>query len=315
MHQSTGRWKLGLALSLTTAFLWGVLPIALKGVLVTIDAVTITWYRFIVSVALVALILYRRNRLPNTKWLKDRKLLLLFILVIIGLSSNYILYLMGLNLVTPSAAQVVIQIAPLLLLIGGLVVFKEEFSRLQWAGVLMFLLGLGLFFNHRLDSILQAITTTDGDQNYAWGLLLILIAAVTWAAYALSQKQLLLNYGSQQIMFIAYIAASLLFFPSAEVFSVSALTGVQWILLLFCCLNTFIAYGSFAEALEHWEASRVGAVLAITPLITIACAYFTSHLFPGYITIESVNTTSLLGAGILVLGSLIAALAKRKKSN
>lgn len=306
MHKTSGRWQLGLLLSLTTAVMWGILPIALKGLLDTIDSYTITWYRFIVAVVFVALILFKRNRLPDLKWLKQPKSLTLFIIVIIGLSSNYILYLLGLDLVSPSAAQVVIQIAPMLLLLGGILVFKESFSFQQWLGVGLFVLGLGLFFNHRLETIL------DAQSEYNFGLLLILFAAVTWATYALSQKQLLINYGSQQIMLITYVAASFLFFPSADVFSVSNLDSIQWFLLIFCCINTLIAYGCFAEALEHWEASRVAAVLAITPLFTLIFAFITNQIFPDYLVLEKINMLSIIGAVILVGGSLMTALAKKK---
>lgn len=306
MHKTSGQWKKGLYLSLTTATLWGMLPIALKGLLETIDSVTITWYRFFVSVILIGIILAKKQRLPDLKWLKNRRLLIFFTVIIAGLCSNYILYLMGLNLVTPSAAQIVIQVAPLLLLIGGVVIFKENFSLFQWCGVLIFVVGLGLFFNHRFEAILNA------SSDYNWGLFLVLIAAVAWAAYALAQKQLLQHYGSQQIMFITYVAAIFLFMPGASILSVTQLTAVQWFLLIFSCLNTVIAYGSFAEALAHWEASRVAAVLAITPLLTILFAYLTHLLFPEYMQLEDFNHWSIFGAIILVVGSLIAALAKKR---
>ncbi len=305
MHKTSGRWQYGFALALTTATLWGMLPIALKGLLTTIDSMTITWYRFVVALAMVWLVLASRQRIPDFNWIKQSKPRLLFALVILGLSSNYILYLMGLDRVSPSAAQVVIQMAPLLLLIGGIFVFKESFSWLQWLGVLLFVSGLLLFFNHRIESL-----WTDRSE-YQLGVIMVLVAAFTWAAYALAQKQLLQNYGSQQIMFVAYIVASLIFFPTADVLSVSALSPLQWGLLIFCCANTLIAYGSFAEALEHWEASRVSAVLAITPLMTILFAHLTDYFWPGYIQLEDLNSLSLIGALVVVLGSLITAMAKK----
>jgi len=49
MHEISGRWRLGLFLSLTTAILWGVLPIALKGLLQYMDVNTITWFRFLIA--------------------------------------------------------------------------------------------------------------------------------------------------------------------------------------------------------------------------------------------------------------------------
>ena len=40
-------------------------------------------------------------------------------------------------------------------------------------------------------------------------------------------------------------------------------------LLAYCALNTLVAYGAFAEALAHWEASRVSTILATTPLLSL----------------------------------------------
>ncbi len=307
MHQSSGRWQLGLLLSLITALLWGMLPIALKGLLQTMDATSITWYRFVVALVVTAVFLIKSRKLPNLKWLKQKKRLGLFAVVIFGLCGNYILYLMGLSFVTPSAAQVMIQLAPLLLLVGGLVIFGERFNIFQWTGLFLFLVGLALFFNHRFEAIFG------GDSAYGFGLFLIVLAAVLWAAYALAQKQLLMHYSSQQIMFIVYFLGSLMFLPGSSVGIVIELSGLQWALLIFCCLNTLVAYGSFAEALAHWEASRVSAVLAITPLMTMLFATITSYFFPGYLAVEDFNWLSILGGFILVVGATTAALARSKK--
>jgi len=308
LHQSSGRWQLGLFLSLLTAFLWGVLPVALKGILQDMDATTITWYRFTVAVLLMAIFLKNKKMMPDFRWLKQKKQSFLFALVGFGLAGNYLLYLMGLDLITPSAAQIVIQLAPLLLLIGGLVIFRERFNLFQWAGLFIFLTGLVLFFNHRLDSIFSS------SSSYSWGLLLVFFAAITWAGYALAQKQLLLHYSSQQIMFIVYLVGALIFLPWIDFSAITNLTSLQLGLLLFCCLNTLVAYGSFAEALEHWEASRVSAVLAVTPLITMGCAAITQYYFPDYLQVEELNWLSIVGGLILVVGASLTALSRSKRN-
>jgi drug/metabolite transporter (DMT)-like permease len=307
MHQSSGRWQLGLILSLITALLWGMLPLALKGVLQNMDAVTITWYRFMAAVVLMFIFLAPKKKLPDLKWLKSKRKIVLFILVSAGLGGNYFFYIMGLDFITPSAAQVVIQIAPLMLLIGGLFIFNEKFNRYQWLGLVTFLFGLVLFFNQRYQDIFST------QSEYTWGLLLILIAAVTWAAYALAQKQLLMSYNSQQIMFVVYLAGAVFFLPVADIGSVTQLTSLQWGLLIFCCLNTLVAYGCFAEALAHWEASRVSAVLAITPLITIGFGLLVYYFYPSYLEVEELNWISILGGVVLVVGASLTALAKSKK--
>ena len=45
------------------------------------------------------------------------------------------------------------------------------------------------------------------------GVLLVIVAAITWAAYALAQKQLLMHFNSQQIMWFIYVAGAVCFMP------------------------------------------------------------------------------------------------------
>ncbi|NVJ65653.1 MAG: DMT family transporter [Gammaproteobacteria bacterium] len=306
MHTVSGRWKLGLILSLTTAVLWGLLPIALKGLLQQMDAVTVTWYRFLSAALILFIFLLSRGGLPDWRQLKG-SVGLLMLIAILGLAANYVFYLFGVELITPSSAQVMIQTAPMLMLIGSLIIFKEQFNRWQWLGFATFVVGLILFFNLRFGEIFAELGT------YSIGLIWIFIAAVVWAAYALAQKQLLNNFSSNQIMFVIYLACVPLLAPWTEVSQIENLNGLGWFLLIFCCLNTLVAYGAFAEALAHWEASRVSAVLAITPLLTIFFMKWLESLYPNYLNSEPVNSLSLIGAAMVVCGSAITALAGRKK--
>jgi len=307
MHKTTGRWQLGLLLSLVTALLWGALPIALKGLLQYMDSVTITWLRFVIAAILLGGYLYYKNGLPSLDKIRNRASILLMGATILGLLANYILYMVGLSFITPESAQVMIQLAPMLLLVGGLFLFKESFNAAQWVGLLTFLLGLILFFNQRFEQLLSF------QGGYSWGVFLIFLAAILWAVYALAQKQLLKFYASEEIMILVYVAGSLLFIPNSAPGLILELDGVGWALLLFCGVNTLVAYGAFAEALDHWEASRVSATLAITPLLTLLFMQLTGYWLPGYIDSEPLNSLSVFGAFIVVIGSAITALSKQKK--
>ena len=55
--------SLGFILSLITAFMWGVLPIALKELLKGMDASTIVWYRFLFAAFFVFMANYRERLL------------------------------------------------------------------------------------------------------------------------------------------------------------------------------------------------------------------------------------------------------------
>lgn len=308
MHTVSGRWQLGLTLSLITVFLWGLLPIALKGVLLQMDAVTVTWYRFAVAAIFVFIYMAVRKRIPDFKALKG-VIGILMLIAIFGLCANYVFYLFGVDKITPSSAQVMIQTAPMFMLLGGLLVFKERFNKWQWLGFSSFVIGLILFFNMRFAEIMSNL-----DGAYTVGLFWMLLAAVTWAAYALAQKQLLNTFTSNQIMFIIYIASTIMLVPWSEPDQVFSLSTLGWALLIFCCLNTIVAYGAFAEALAHWEATRVSAILALTPLVTIMSMKVVAHFFPDYLPDEPMNALSIIGSIMVVLGSATTAIAGKKKS-
>ncbi len=305
MHQVTGRWRFGFALALVTAACWGVLPIALKLLLQGMDAYTVTWYRFASAVFILGLILAATRRLPSVRTLSKRGWLLMTV-ALLGLVGNYVFYLLALRHVSPSVNQTVIQIAPIFLLFGGLLIYKERFTPWQWAGFITLVLGLVLFFNRRVPELL------DMSGGLGLGVLMLLIAAVVWAGYALAQKSLLKSLSSQQILWILYIGAVALLLPLSELGQVAHLSALQWALLAFACVNTLVAYGAFAEALEHWEVSRVSAVLSVSPLFTLVGMWLVSWLAPGYLQPEGLNLLSIGGALLVVTGSALTALGGQK---
>ncbi|NRH26838.1 DMT family transporter [Pseudomonas sp. MS19] len=308
MHISSGRWAYGMFLAMVTAVLWGILPIKLKQVLATLDPVTVTWYRLFVSGSILLAFLAATRRLPRFNIL-GKKGIGLLCLAILGLTGNYVLYLMGLNLLSPGTTQLVIQVAPILLLISSIFIFREKFSVGQGTGLVILLLGFGLFFNQRLDELLSSLTA------YTTGVLTVMLAALVWTFYGLAQKQLLSSWNSLQIMMVIYLACALLLTPWAKPLDVQLLTPVQGWLLLACCLNTLVAYGAFAEALAHWQASRVSAALAITPLVTFASVALAAVWWPAYVQPEQVNGLAYCGAVLVVLGSALTALAPSIMAN
>ena len=305
MHTTTGHWKLGLGLALVTTVLWSVLPIALKVLLGQMDAYSITWYRFLAAALILGAWQARRGGLPTLSRLRRSGLGLLTVAVL-GLTGNYALYLLGLDYITPGAAQMVIQLAPVLLMIGGLIVFREHFGRLQWSGLVALMIGLLLFFNHRLGEIVAGLGA------YSVGILFILASALAWACYAMAQKQLLNTLRSEQIMLLIYVGGAIVFLPPADIGSVADLDGLGIALLVFASLNTLIAYGSFAEALDHWEASRVSAVLALAPLITLVCVQVLA-LASDAVTPEPLNGLSIVGGTLVVAGSMTMSLSGRSQ--
>ncbi|MEH6592598.1 MAG: DMT family transporter [Halioglobus sp.] len=297
-------WKLGLTFSLVTAIMWGGLPIALKVVLGEMDSLTVTWYRFSISAG-IALLWYGRRSAKAIRRLLSWPLWPLTLLAVAGLLANYIFYLTGLDRTTAEAAQILIQLAPLMLLVGSVWLFKEPFSRLQWLGVLAFTLGLLLFFHHRLRALASE------ESSYVLGMALLILASVTWASYGLAQKQLLKQVNANDLLLLIYIAGSLCFWPGSSPGQIQQLDGFGLLVLTFVSLNTIIAYGSFGLAMTHWEASRVSAVITLAPLLTLFFVFLSNTLIPGFIQTEPLDWMNWLGAVMVVGGSTLAALGNR----
>lgn len=305
IHLTSGRWRLGLGLALLTTFLWGILPLGLAIILQSLDVYTVTWYRFLIAFVLLGIYLATTQKLPKVQKWRSIPWTLLGIATIF-LAANYVLFLQGLALTSPTNAEVLIQLSPVLMGLGALAIFKEHYTRLQWLGLGVLTLGFSLFFHEQL-----RVLVTASDQ-YLLGSIILVCAAVCWAIYALAQKQLLQQLSSSEIMWLIYGSCTLLYLPVSTPTAIFSLTPFQGLVLLFCGLNTLIAYGAFAESLEHWEASRVSAVLALAPIITLIAVDTVALLFPLLIKPEHLTILAIIGAILVVAGSMMIALGKKQ---
>jgi drug/metabolite transporter (DMT)-like permease len=301
MHKLSGRWKLGLAFAVVTAAFWGVLPVALVIVLRTVDPVTVTWARFLTAALMLGAILAVFGQLPKLGAVGRQGWLVLG-LALFGLCGNFVIYVIALGHASPTINQVVTQLSPILLMLGGIAVFHERFSWIRWMGFALLLVGLPLFFNRRLPELLNLRS------GLGLGVALLVLCSVIWAIYGLAQKWMLRRLQSQQILLLLYAASALVLWPAAHPTAILKIDALQAWMLVFCCANTVIAYGAFAEALKHWEASRVGATLTLTPLFTMITMWALEHTTPGLVKPEQLNALSVLGALIVVGGSMLCAL-------
>ncbi|MFM2304308.1 MAG: hypothetical protein RLZZ135_1718, partial [Cyanobacteriota bacterium] len=265
---------------------------------------TINWFRFITAFILLGCYLAKQGNLPKVSQLRSVPIYL-WAIAILGLIGNYIFFVMGLQATSPSHAEVLIQLAGVFLSLGGLIIFKEHYNCYQWMGVGLLSAGFIGFFYEQLK-----VLATDSSQ-YINGSLMLIIAGLSWAVYALVQKQLLTKLSSTHIMWTIYGACGILFSTVAKPQTLNQLNSIEWIALIFCGLNTVIAYGAFAESLEHWEASRVSAILALAPIFTIVSMSIIAWLAPGLVTPEHITPLGLLGAMLIVSGSMSISLGKR----
>lgn len=291
---------IGAMLALTTAIFWGILPIAMKQVLEVMSPATIVWYRFVVAFIGLGLWLAWRKNLPMMNTLNTKKVSIL-IVASLGLAANFVLFNSGLQYLAPPVVQVIIQLAPVILLLTNAWLFKEKLGLHQIIGVSALFAGLMLFFNDRLIELVSSLST------YTLGVIITIFAALTWVVYGLAQKRLLQEFTSAQILFVVYGLCAVLITPFADIEQITLVNSRQAWLLVFCCLNTLVAYGAFAEALARWQAAPVSALITLTPLFTIVFVDVFAMFWPKYVEHVSLNTLAYIGAFVVVAGAMFCA--------
>jgi drug/metabolite transporter (DMT)-like permease len=294
--------NLGLSLAALTLLMWGSLPLQLKILITRIDPTTLTWYRFTGAILFLVLIGGRTCfRDLRDEW--SRRVVLLLLLGGTGLTCNYLLYLKGLDNLTPSTAQIVMQTVPFMVLGGGILIFRESFAFRQWWGVGFLAVGSVLFFNQDMDQF------TPGS-SFVAGIGYILLSAVSWTVFLLAQKALLDSLKSRTIMLCCYLTGSIVLGPSARIDTILYLPPMFLILVFSVTLIAVISYLTFSTAMRHVPATTAGLTIANIPLITLLFMSIfggtTEHLAP-----ESLNTLALVGAFLVVVGSTVGALGRK----
>ncbi|MCB9595097.1 MAG: DMT family transporter [Sandaracinaceae bacterium] len=306
LHTTSGRASLGLSLALATAALWATLPVALAYALEALDPYTLTWFRFLVAFVLFGAWVVARGGVRRYRALDRRGWGLLSIAAVM-LTCNYVGYLLGLHRTTPANSQLLIQLAPFLMAMGGILVFGERFTRAQWIGSAVLLLGLGLFFRDQLGQVAA------DPARYLEGSAFIAFAAVTWAVYALCQKQLLRVLTAAEVLAFIFGFATLALLPTADLAALGRVEPSYWIAIGYAALNTLAAYGCFAEALAHVEASRVSAMLALNPLMTLGVVTTAHAVLPLVFPESHVAWLGVIGALVTVAGSMVVNLGGKKR--
>jgi drug/metabolite transporter (DMT)-like permease len=294
MDQTASEHRFGLAMAAVTSILWGFLAIALEVTVQWVPVTTIVWFRFLVAFLVLAAVLGSRDRRRLTIL---RRMPRLGVLAAVALTGNYLAYLAGLDMTSPSNAQVLIQIAPVLLAGVGVVVFKEQLSRRQMIWVLVVLSGMGLFYR---DQLAQLVGT--GAEHLS-GNLWILLAAVVWTTYAALQKFAVRGgEDPQELNLVLYLVPAVLLAPFADLRSLAALSPGQWTLMVFLAANTLLAYGALGEALKRLPAHEVSLIIVLNPLITLVVMAVLTALEVSWIAPDRTSWVGYLAALLVMLG-------------
>lgn len=255
------RYKQGLTSALLCSVFWGIMPIYWQW-LRPIDSSVIIFYR-IVLVAVVSLIaalmFYKKEDILAP--LKDKKLVLKYIVVGMIITVNWSIYIWAVN------ANLVIQtcigyyIEPLVVCIFGIVLFKEKLSKYKLTAFLFAACGVA------------AVIVYFGELP-----LVALGLAASFAVYAACKK----NFSLPPIISLLYETIFLMPFALAVIIylevtgqgAIGNAEGYKYALLMLCGLFTAFPLGLFADAAQKLNLFVVGLTEYISPTISLFIGIF-----------------------------------------
>jgi drug/metabolite transporter (DMT)-like permease len=290
---------------LVTVSLWGILPIILKLGLNYYSVGTIAWFRFFFSFVVLFWFLFKFR--SGCRILRHPPIM--GILGGAALAANYFGMTQGIHLSGASNAAIIIQVAPLLLVIVGVLFFKEIIRLRQLIGIAIAIIGFCLFY---LDRVGNAVNNPSFSAANGW----ILIAAVVWVLYMVCQKQLSIKYSAQSINLLVYAIAMVILIPMVEWGEFFKGGAVGWFLLIALGLNTLLAYGALAEAVECIPLSLISILITLNPLITLSGMWVLTSLFGvEALSAENISWHGYLGGLIAVSGVILVVASSRNKVN
>ena len=255
----SGHFLRGILFSVVTALLWGVLPIILKISLQGFTIGTIAWFRFSLAFLLLGIFLqFKGNRplsiLSKPPWMG--------VFGGLCLTANYYWVTLGVEISGPSNMAVLIQTASVFLVLTGVFVFRERLTTRQVFGMFVVVAGLSLFFFDQQSRVVMS-------SEYYFADFLIIMSAIVWVGYMISQKFLSREYGAQSINFLVYTVATLMLVGTVEWLEFASAGFNAWWALIFCGVNTLIAYGALAEAVKYIPLALISVIISLNPLITL----------------------------------------------
>lgn len=232
----------------------------------------------------------------NNKWAIHTKDVGRFILcAICGIALNQTFFIKGLSLTFPIHAALLLLITPIIISIASVVVLKESFSFIKIAGLVLGIIGAVI--------LITAHTNGGGGSNIILGDILIILNAITYAAYFILVKPLMLHYNPVHVMRWVFTIGFFMVFPwgFSELRQINwqSFQWQEWLNLgMIVIAGTFFAYLFNIYGLNKLGASITGAYIYTQPVF----ASIIAMLFLG----EEMEPYKLLAASLIFGGVFLS---------
>jgi len=282
-----------LLLTLVT-FVWaGLMPTG-KIALQSVPPLTIGAIRLTLGTCL--LLLYMgRNPTHYVQWtpsLAGSFLLLGATGYLVGVGCSYY----GLQLTTVTNAALLNAASPVTLAILSFVFLKERLSQRAVVGIILSVIGVSVIVTRGSWDVVR-------NSQYNLGDLILLGTQVSWGAYTIYGRQLMLRISPLAATTYAYMAGAFwlivaCLFLERQQWNFAEATWASWVAIAYQTVLGTFAHFWFYDAVSTLGPSRAGIFLNLVPVMAIGIAYLFLN--------ETITVAHLIGGAIVLSGILIA---------
>jgi drug/metabolite transporter (DMT)-like permease len=282
----TRTW-LPLAAVATTLVLWASAFVGIRHLGESVPPGSLSLARLLVMV--LALVVLMKGRLPRLPTRRE------WPLIVAGGTTWFGIYNVALNeserRIDAATAALLIQIGPILVALLATFVLGERLTRWLVTGMAV---GFG-------GVVLIAHATSSGGEGDLVGVLLAVVAAVTFAVGVLTQKKLLPTIRPLDLTFWYAVVGAAVCLPwTVELVGVvgDASADTLWWILYLGVFPSAIAFTTWAYALSHSDAGKFAQSTFLVPFVTALMAWLLLDEVPPLL--------SFVGGALCIAGVLLA---------
>jgi drug/metabolite transporter (DMT)-like permease len=264
--------------------------IVAKTVVQDIEPVSLTFFRSILTAALLVIALLIRK----TRWrIERRDYLNLIWLSLLAVPINQFLFFYGISRTTASNAALLYATTPVVVLVLSRIILKESLTWKKVVGVIIALIGVTF------------VIFEDGfelNSSHTYGNLLLMVAVLAWSLFTIFGKPMIQKYGAFYVTSLVLIVGMVLYLPIGLLFgnrvSILSLSARDWEGLIYFAVGTsFLGYFLWYFALGRMEASKVAIFSNAQPFLTTLLAVV--------LLSQSVSPTFAVGGIVTISGVIL----------
>jgi drug/metabolite transporter (DMT)-like permease len=285
-----------LAISLQTVISAATYLVA-KGTLLVLNPFQVAALRFALATTVMTLLAARR---PGFLALGRRPQL--FVLGLLAIPLNQLLFLTGIRLSTPTHAALLYALTPGFVFLLSVLLGRERASGLRIAGLLTALAGVFWVLSEKGLDLSRGVLRGD---------LLMLAAVLCWSVYSVMAKPLATRHGALPVTAWAFLWGTLVYLPLGwwhlRGMDPSAVPWAVWAGILYLALLTsVVAYFLWSWSLKHLEATQVAIFIDLQPPLTAALSSLFFH--------EPMTQGLVLGGALTLVGVTLTTRPARRPS-